>query len=246
MLQQMSIAQDQQSREPQPLSPGGPQFDAQTFRTNSLRFSPYLHQPFLPSQPWPETGKPSSHSAQYNSNIKGSTVFSARAAEGTPQERPARQISTGPDDQLFEELNDALNAEETNVPGASSQYLSGGNKITFDPRLGSDWNGMRQEPYQTMMQGYQQMSNPILQAPFSSNSSQNLPFHMNANNILPSSPAERPQSFYHPRPPPPQNGAHARSNIPGYYRSSLKLWSQQDANSQPRPEGDMGRSDWPG
>jgi hypothetical protein len=239
LLQQLSDSQDQQPGEAQSLAPGAPHFDAQTFQNSALRFSPYSHQAFLPSQPWPQAAKSASASPEFTSNATTAANLPMSRAEGTQHEGHTRQISTGPDDQLFEELNDALHAEEVEDPhgtGAQSQYLTGGNRITFDPHLPNEWNGMRPEQYQPFIQNnYPQMAPPVPQSGFSPTST--LAHHparpSSTTNYLPSS-STNPPSFYHP--PPSQNGAHTKSNLPGYYKSSLKLWSQEDqsANAPPR------------
>ncbi len=222
-----------------------PQFDAQTFQTNSLRFSPYSHQSFLPSQPWPQTVKPTTNSSGSNPNVGASAphVMSSSGA-APPQDGQPRQISAGPDDQLFDELNNALHAEEednAHDPSSQTPYLTGDNRITFDPRLQGDWNGMRQQqPYQPFIQNYPQISLDSSQPAFSSTLAHH-PARNSAHSFLPNSTPNRgPSTFFHPRPPPPppppapsQNNTRTKPSMPGYYKSSLKLWSQEEQNAPP-------------
>jgi hypothetical protein len=224
---------DQQPRDSRRLAPGAPQFDAQIFQNNVLRFSPYSHQPVLPSQPWPEAAKPDIDSPELYSNGNGSAASSSLSrADGARQDGLGDRIPQGPEDQLYDELNDSLNAdghEGAHDPDtqAQAQYLAGSNRITFDPQIPSDWSGMHLEQYQPFVQSYPHPTTPTSQPRFSSTIAHH-PIRASSNSILPSSPAHPPPSFYHPQspPPPPQTGAHTKSDIPGYYKSSLKLWSQ--------------------
>jgi hypothetical protein len=240
LQQQIANSQDENSGSAHRHPPGAPNFDALTFQNNPLRFSPYSHQPFLPSQPWPQAGKRLSASSDTDSDVDPSTTTLAMPrAEASLQEGAGRQTSVGPDDQLFDELNDALNAEEAgnmHGRGPSSQYLRGGSRITFDPHLSTNWNGMRQETYPPITQNYPQMNHQISQHSISCT-----PGHqstqMNNLTLLPSSPANPPPPpFSYPKPPPPTTVTHTKSSIPGipgYYKSSLKLWSQEGHNNPP-------------
>ena len=238
LQQQMTGAQQESSdtSQHQSASAATANFDALTFQNNPLRFSPYSHQPFLPSQPWPQAGKRLSvSSAESDSNVdQFTTALAMSGAEAAPQEDPARQTSIGPEDQLFDELNDALNAEEAEDMlgrGPPSQYLRAGNRITFDPQLSTNWNDLRREPYQPITQNYPHLNSHISQPSFSSNSSHQSTRISNLT-LLPSSPAEpRPSQFSHPKPlPQATNIIQSKSNVPGYYKSSLKLWSQEGSN----------------
>lgn len=236
LVQGTENAQDQQSSDLQRVAAGAPHFDAQTFQTNALRFSPYSHQPFLPSQPWPQTIKPTSGSLGANSNVEDTADSAMSRDGGAPQEGHTRQISAGPDDQLFDELNDALQAEDDEIPhdpGHQTPYLMAGNRTTFDPRFQGEWNGMRHEPYQPFMQSYPQIPSSAPSQPAFSSTLAHHPPRNNSNNFIPKpSTNPPPPSFYHPK---PQNGAQTKSNMPGYYKSSLKLWSQEDQTAHPHP-----------
>ncbi len=241
LLQQAANSRDQQSTESQRLAPGALHFDAQAFQNNALRFSPFSHQSFLPSQPWPQTVKTVPTSIDISSNAKASSAPATSRDQARPQEGHARQISVGPDDQLFDELNDALHAEEDEgglVSGPQPQYLTGGNRITFDPGFSSDWNGMRPEQYQPFMQSFPEMTTTHTSQPHFSSTLAHHPPRLSSNSFLPSSSANQAPSFYNPKSPPPppappQNGAQSKSNMPGYYKSSLKLWSQDDQGAPP-------------
>ena len=239
LTRQTADPQGQQLWASQPSAPSAPHFDAQAFQTSALRFSPYPRQSILPSQPWPETTiNLTSTSLSVDANGEGSAAqVISRGEEEAPQDGSARQISAGPEDQLFDELDDALHAEDDENARDSdphTQYLTGGNRITFDPRLSSDWSGLRSGPYPPFIQGYPQIATSTSQPAFTSTTltHHHAPHNTSSdNNFLPNTSANPPPSFSHPRPSPPQNGTQARSNMPGYYKSSLKLWSQQGQNA---------------
>ena len=246
-VQQIKEPKDPNPGDLQRVVPGAPHFDAQTFQNHSLRFSPYSHQSFLPAQPWPQNVKPTSGSSDSNPNVGASAARVMSSSEGAPpQDGHPRQISAGPDDQLFDELNDALHAEakdNAHDPASQTQFLTGDDRITFDPRLPGDWNGMRQEPYQPFIQNYPpinpQMTIAASQPAFPSTLAHHPPRN-SSNSFLPNSTAHPgPATFYNPKPPPPpappQNSAQAKPSMPGYYKSSLKLWSQEDRNAAPPP-----------
>lgn len=243
LSQDTTDAQDEQSGASHRHRPGAPNFDALTFQNNPLRFSPYSHQSFLPSQPWPQPDKRRSASSEPDPDEEPATTVAMPGPEEPLEGGAVRSTSVGPDDQLFEELNEALNEEAANMQGRnpSSHYLQGVNRITFDPHLAPNWSGMRSDPYQSLMQDYPQLTSPIAQQQaLSSTGSLQQSSQLNNLTLLPSSsanpplPPPPPQFIHHPKPqqppplPHPTHIAHAtKPNIPGYYKSSLKLWSQE-------------------
>jgi hypothetical protein len=156
-------------------------------------------------------------------------------------ERPAlreadtRPSPTGPDDQLFDELNHALAASqdnETHDQLHSSSYHIDKDHVSLDQSLPNDWNSMRPATFQQYPPNYPSISNYTSQPPFSSA----IPHHFPRNSadllhLPPGSPTNPSPPFYGSRPTPSNPGVHPNANTPGYYKTSLKLWSQEDHDS---------------
>lgn len=207
MVQRVQSFGHDQSCHPQRPAPDRPLFDAQTFQNNALRFSPYSHQPSLPSQPWPQAAKSMSVSSGSSPEPTGSANPARVRADGVVSERGTRRLCAGPEDQLFGQLHDALHtgeAEGEHGPGPPSQYLADGIWITFDPRLTGHWNGTRHpEPYQPFMLSFPQIN-------------------------LPSYPTNLAPVLYHQPHPFPQIATQTQSDTPACYKGRFKVWSQQD------------------
>jgi hypothetical protein len=247
IVQRAADQQDTQLRDFLQPAPGAPLFDAQTFQNKALRFSPYSHQPFLPSQPWPQAGKPQTAPTGRDTNTIWSTVPNAPPSELAPDTSNNRRRSeAGPDDQLFDELNNALNSPDTDnlhAQASQPQHIGGGNRISFDPHPTNSWSTLQPKPYQPPISTRaHRQARPFIesQSPYPEDV-QHIAPHAN---FLPTSPTQAPQpSFYNQsvKPPPAQysNYSQRKANIPGYYKSSLKLWSQEEPTSPPTNSVDL-------
>lgn len=222
-----------------PDSPGGaadaPRFDAKSFQTNALRFSPYTNQPVLLSQPWPQDDKDSSP-ARPPSKVKRSGVAVRFEADRALLHREdIRPSPIGPEDQLADELNHALAASqdvETHDQLQPTSYHIDKDHIPLDQRLPNEWNSMRPATFQHFPPNYPAITHYPSQSPYSSTITQHFPRNSADLLHLPSGSPPNPSSpFYSSRPPPPHPGAQSSSNMPGYYKTSLKLWSQEDPDS---------------
>lgn len=96
--QQIQILQEEQLRNSQRPALDGLHFDTQSFQNKSLRFSPYPHQPCLPSRPLPQAARFSSGSIGVNAERTGSVDSSTSKAEGALGEGASGRVFAGSED----------------------------------------------------------------------------------------------------------------------------------------------------